>query len=562
VAQLDVPCYHCGEPVPAGSDFGLLIGGERRPMCCPGCRAVAQLIADSGLAKFYEQRTAYNLRPEPDTAPDAGEYRVYDDPELARQFCDSDDDGQVSARLLIGGVTCAACTWLIERTLLQHPAVSAASMNLTQSRLDVRFHPETLPLSELMARIASLGYSVRPWHSSSQQAQARQEYRSDLRRLAVAGIGMMQVGMFAIALHAGDLQGISTEYRGLLRWVSLLVTGFVIGFAARGFFASAWRHLRAGALVMDLPVALAIGLAWLASAVATIWNVGDVYFDSVVMFTFLLLLARFLEKRVRYRDALDWQDAESLLPDAVMQLCDGQWCRRPRREVRAGDRLLLRAGETVPIDARVTSGASAVREDSFNGELLPRPVAPGATIYAGTLNLEAPLQVLATGSYGETRLAALQRSIDSARVHKPALARLADHIAGYFIGAVRLVTAVASSQCARGWRRHSSSGPSPAQPTSSVDALDSGPPSAAEVGFCGGVAGFSCEPGQYCDYPAGSCGAADREGNCRPRPEFCTQEFDPVCGCDDVSYPNACAAAAAGVSLRSEGPCAQPGQSP
>ena len=427
--------------MPPGSNYSLEIGGETRQMCCPGCRAVAGLIADSGLERFYDQRSAYNLRPDEQTVADRDEYRIYDDPALSAQFCEPLENGEQAARLLIGGVTCAACTWLIERTLSQHPAVSAASMNLTQSRLDLRFDATALPVSELFARIAALGYSVKPWHSSSQRQQAQAEYRQDLRRLAVAGIGMMQVGMFAIALHAGDLQGISEEYRALLRWFSLLVTAFIIGFSGRGFFISAWRHLRVGALVMDLPVALAIGLAWCASAVATIGNTGDVYFDSVIMFTFLLLLARFVEKRLRYRDALEWQDAESLLPVAVTQWQDGRWQTLPRRNLGGGERLLLRVGEVIPIDGEVTEGSSAVREDSFNGEALPRPVSAGDTVFAGTLNLDAPLQIHATGGYAQTRLAALQRSIDSAQLHKPALARLADRIAGYFIAAVLLLTA-------------------------------------------------------------------------------------------------------------------------
>lgn len=436
-----VTCYHCGEPVPPGVDFGIELDGAVRPMCCPGCRAVAALISDSGLTGFYRQRSAYNQRPETTAAQSADDYRVYDDPALLEQFSTAGEDGLRSARLLIGGITCAACTWLIERTLQQIPAVREASVNMSQSRLDVRFDPQVLPASRLFSQVAALGYRVKPWHSASQQTQARDEYRSDLRRLAVAGLGMMQVGMFAIALHAGDLQGINEEYRTLLRVVGLLVTSFVVWFSARGFFSSAWRHLRAGALVMDLPVSLAIGLAWAASAVATVWDIGDVYFDSVVMFTFLLLLARFIEKRMRYRDALAWQDAESLLPDAVQSWSGDGWQWVPRRDIGRGARLLLRAGDTVPVDGTVHRGRGSLREDSFSGESLPRAVAEGDTVFAGTVNLEGSLEVIATGGYADTRLAALQRSIDSAQLHKPALARTADRIAGHFIAAVLLITA-------------------------------------------------------------------------------------------------------------------------
>jgi Cu2+-exporting ATPase len=428
--------------VPAGSDFSLEIAGERQPMCCPGCKAVAGLIADSGLERFYAQRTAFNERPAPDLEASPGRFVIYDDDALAEQFCDPADDGMTDARLLIGGVSCAACTWLIETTLQRHPGVSEASLNLTQGRLDVRFDRGQLAISELFAGIAALGYSVQPWQTSAQQELARADYRRDMRRLAVAGIGMMQVGMFAIALHAGDIQGISDEYQRLLRLFSLLVTGFVVAFSARGFFESAWRHLRQGALVMDLPVALAIGLAFAASTIATFAGDGDVYFDSVVMFTFLLLLARFVEKRMRYRDAIAWQDAEQTLPDAAQLRRGDSWITVPRREIAAGDRVLVRAGATIPIDGLLLEGSTAVREDSFSGEALPRTVARGDRVYAGTLNLDNTLELEATGSYADTRLAALQRSIDTARHDKPALARLADRIATRFIAAVLFATAI------------------------------------------------------------------------------------------------------------------------
>ena len=333
------PCFHCGEPVPPGSHFEVDIDGISQPMCCPGCRAVASLIADSGMGSFYRQRTAYSEKPANDAplaTPD--EYLLYDDPTLRAQYCRRESAASEHASLLLGGVTCAACTWLIEQTLLRETGVQDAQVNLQQQRLSVRYDPQQLQPSRVFALLESLGYSARPFQASAQREQLEQDYRTDLRRVAVAGIGMMQVGMFGIALHAGDLQGIATEHQILLRTVSLLVASFVVGYSAKPFFVTAWRHLRQGALVMDLPVALAIGLAFIASVWATVTGSGEVYFDSVVMFTFFLLLGRFFEKRVRRRHAIACRDAESHLPLAVLvQQTDGHWRRQSRRQVEPGD---------------------------------------------------------------------------------------------------------------------------------------------------------------------------------------------------------------------------------
>jgi Cu2+-exporting ATPase len=236
-------CYHCGEDVPAGVSLAIDIGGESRPMCCPGCRAVAGLIADSGLGNFYQQRTAFNERPTQAEPTALQQYLIYDDPEVAASFTDTSAGGQLSARLLLGGITCAACTWLIEQSLSRLPGVTKALVNLQQSRLDIHFDPDQLHLSEVFAQVEALGYRPRPFQASIQRQQMAQEYRTELRRLAVAGLGMMQVGMFAIALHAGDIQGIDSRYQGLLRVVSLLVASFIVFYSARPV---QWPGRRAG----------------------------------------------------------------------------------------------------------------------------------------------------------------------------------------------------------------------------------------------------------------------------------------------------------------------------
>ncbi|CAA0087861.1 putative copper-importing P-type ATPase A [Halioglobus japonicus] len=440
--QLDSPqlCFHCGEHIPANLELRVAIDGEPRAMCCQGCCAVASLIAGSGLESFYRQRTNYNERPASDAPSNLEQYEVYDDPALAATFSTTDDQGRVEASLLLGGISCAACTWLIEHSLARCPGVSRALVNLQQSRLDIAFDPEQMPLSRIFAHIDDLGYRPRPYHTNAARQQSQQQYRTDLRRLAVAGLGMMQVGMFAIALHAGEIQGMEASYQALLRWVSLPVAGFVVFYSARSFFSSAWRHLQRGALVMDLPVSLAIGMAFAASVWATFTGTGQVYFDSVVMFTFLLLLARFLERRSQQRHLFTWSDAQSSLPCAATVRRSEQWVTVPRMQLQPQDTILIKAGESIPVDARILQGSSEVKEAAFNGEHLPRPVTTGDTIYAGTVNVDAALQALVLVDYKDSRLAALQRSVESAQMSKPRLTVLADRIASWFIAGILLVT--------------------------------------------------------------------------------------------------------------------------
>jgi P-type Cu2+ transporter len=435
-----IACYHCGELVPGDSDYQVTITGEPQPMCCPGCRAVATLIADSGLESFYRHRTALNSRPDLVDAETPQHYGVFDEASVNRAFTDQDEQGLMHTRLLLGGISCAACTWLIEQTLLQDRGVHRAAVNLGQSRLDVSFDPRLISLSQIFQRVDALGYKTRPFARNTQLEQLARDQKTNLRQLAVAGLGMMQVGMFAIALHAGDIQGMEAQYQSLLRWVSLLVASFVVFYSSRTFFEAAWRHLRAGSLVMDLPVSLAIALAWLASIWATITGGGQVYFDSVVMFTFFLLLGRFLERRARSQHKLLWFNTESSLPVAVKVQRRQQWQTVARQTLKVDEIILIPQGSTVPVDVEILSGTSDMDERTFNGEHRLRQVAAGDTVFAGTVSATGALQARIIATCADTRLAALQRSVEYAQGEKPAIAQLADRIAAHFIAFVLVVT--------------------------------------------------------------------------------------------------------------------------
>jgi len=433
----DTACFHCGEPVPLGCELAVEIDGAPRPMCCPGCLAVASLISGSGLESFYRLRTGFSQRPEQETS--AAAYSIYDKAENSQDFVEELADGSRRGRLLLGGVSCAACTWLIESALQREAGISGASVNLARQTLSVDYDPARVRLSEIFLHLEQLGYEPHPWHIERGAELLQQEQRSALRELAVAGLAMMQVGMFAIALHAGEIQGIADEYRSLLRWVSLLIATVVVGYSARSFFRNAWQNLRHARLVMDLPVALAIGLAYLASAWATLNNSGQVYFDSIAMFTFFLLLGRFLERRVRQREFFRQTDLQSLLPNACLRASGSGWDTIATREARRGDRLLLKAGEVIPADGTIISGTGSVDEGAFSGEHLPRRLEPGSIVSAGTLLCEGTAEMRVTADPVNTRLATMLKLMGRAEQRKPRLALLADRVAGWFVAAVLLI---------------------------------------------------------------------------------------------------------------------------
>jgi len=434
-------CFHCGLPVPRESDLGVEIDGEARPMCCIGCAAVASLIAGSGLQGYYRHRDA-TPQAAADIGAGAAEYLVFDAEDAQSEFVSRNSDGSLQAQLAIDGITCAACTWLLEHHLARQPGVSSVNVNLAEQRASIRWQPGQMPLSELMGSIRSLGYRPHPYLHAERMHSMQQENRSALRRMGVAGIVQMQIGMFALALYAGDYTYMESAYRDYLRWASLILCIPVVVYSSMPFFRGALRGVRHGAPGMDLPIAIAIGLAFLASVWFTVRGGGAVYYDSVAMFTFFVLLGRYLEMRARHRAGMVSGNVMSLIPAAATRMLpdDDGYELVPIGRLRTGDTVLVRPGENIPADGRVIAGASNVDESSISGESLPVSKSNGSLVSAGTTNLNGTLtlQVEATGM--RSRLGMILELVDRAQGEKPAVVQLADRTASWFIIGVLLLS--------------------------------------------------------------------------------------------------------------------------
>ncbi|WP_339650318.1 heavy metal translocating P-type ATPase [Halopseudomonas pelagia] len=428
-----VPCYHCGEPVPAGSSWTSHIFAEPRAMCCPGCQAVADAIVAGGLESYYRHRTDNASNPEALPRVLQDELELLDRADVQQRYVHSEGDLQ-QIQLLIEGISCAACGWLIEKRLIQVPGVSQATLNLGNHRLTLTWNPSLTRLSSLLAEIKRIGYGAHPFEADKASEQIAAENRRYLRRLGLAGLMFMQVMMATMALYEEFNQDLTADMAIILRWVSLAMTTPVVLYSCAPFFQGAWRDLNNKRLSMDVSVSLAIGGAYLAGIWATVTNTGEIYFDSVTMFAFFLLAGRYLERRARQRTVESSAKLVNLLPPSAMRVnSEGLPERIMLDEVRPGDLLEIKPGESIPADGEIVSGISSVDESALSGEYLPLPKRPGDSITAGTLNVEGPLRIRVNAIGQETRLSAIVRLLERAQSDKPRLAQIADQVAQYFL---------------------------------------------------------------------------------------------------------------------------------
>jgi len=432
-------CYHCGEPVPSGSDFSVTIDGQPRAMCCPGCQAVAQTIIDSGLASYYSFRTG--------PAATAG-YLVpvalqglehYDIPEIQQQFVHRNNRHDHEITLSVDGITCAACAWLIEKQLYQLPGIVRVGVNTATRRAHIRWDPQQLSLSRILAAIGHIGYQAAPFQPVEQERAYQAQVKDYLKRLGVAGLATMQVMMFTIALYTEAFGEMEAEYHHYFRWVSLLFATPVLLYAAQPFYLNALRALRSLHLGMDVPVSLALLGAFAASAYATVTGTGEVYFESVSMFTFFLLLGRFFEVRARRQASEIASNLLKMVPTLATRITAAGQETVPVQALEMGDHILVRPGETVPADGTIVDGESEQDEALLTGESLPVFKAAGAQVYAGAVNLISPITVAVTEVGSGSLLSTIVRLQEQAQQSKARVARLADRISRVFVGGLLLV---------------------------------------------------------------------------------------------------------------------------
>ena len=438
-------CFHCGEIALEGNRWCLEIDGQTQTMCCPACKAVAETIIDSGLKDYYRHRTAL-----PEISPQQKrnanndvreELKLYDEPAIQQSFVQRFDNElpEAEAVLVISGISCAACAWLIEHRLSQLKHVISVNLNLTTHRLMVRWLDDEIKLSQILEEIHQLGYQAHPFSATQAEQQRIQESKTAFRRLVVAGFATMQVMMLAVPLYIGELRGILAQYEVFIRAASMLFATVVVLYSARPFFVAALRDIRTRHLTMDVPVSIAILLAYFASVWSTVNRGPEIYFDSVCMFTFFLLTGRFFEMRARHRMTRAGNNLLDLMPSVAIKSTPEGDLVIPSSDIQVGDLLTIKPGQQIPADGIVESGTSAVDEAALTGEYLPIDKSAGDALIGGTHNVESQLLMRVTATGADAELNTIMRLMDRAQQEKPAIAIFADKVASRFVASVLII---------------------------------------------------------------------------------------------------------------------------
>jgi len=386
-----------------------------------------------------------------------GDLHLLDDPLEWSAFSRPDprDPHLWESNILIEGMHCAACALTLEDALQGVAGVVKADVSAGSHRARVVWSSETVQPSDWMMAVQKAGYRPLPANDAFARERRKSEARRLLWRLAVAGLCMMQVMMYAYPAYVAAPGDLTSEMERLLRWASWVLTLPVILFSCGPFFGSAWRDVTHRRVSMDLPVALGMLITFAVSTAGTFEPQGifgrEVYFDSLTMFVFFLLSGRWLELRLRDRTAGSLEALMNRLPDSVArQKQDGSYERVAARRLQAGEIIRVLPGETFPADGLLLQGDTMVDEALLTGESRPVAHGVGSTVIAGSHNLSGLVQVRVERIGAQTRFAQIVALMETASTTKPLIAHLADRIAKPFLVAVLLAAGLA---CAFWWGR-------------------------------------------------------------------------------------------------------------
>ncbi|MEZ6090408.1 MAG: heavy metal translocating P-type ATPase metal-binding domain-containing protein [Pirellulaceae bacterium] len=443
--SVELPCVHCGLPtrVAAQSDPSTVF-------CCNGCRGAYELIHGWGLSDYYALRDQLSGGAGQTAVSERSRYEVFDQNEfLADSAPRLQSDGLLVSDLALHGLHCGACAWLIENAAARIDGWRLARVKMSDHTIRIVFDPQQLRLSEIARVLDRLGYQLSPLTKELDDHFAI-ENRKLLIQIAVAGFCAANAMWIAIALYAGEASGVAEEHRTFLRVMGTGLGLLAVGLPGRTFFRGAIASLRTRTPHMDLPVALGLSVGSVVGLIHAVTGYGDIYFDSLAVLVFLLLIGRWIQFRQQHRAAravdlllrITPRHASRILDDGGTQLVLAD-------HLQPGESIRVASGESLPADGCIIAGESTIDRSLLTGESEPIHVAVGDTVSAGTVNVTRSLDVCVQAAGSASRIGRVMQAVETAAAQKTPIVQLADRIGGVFVVVVTLLAGVAFAFWAR-----------------------------------------------------------------------------------------------------------------
>ena len=424
------PCEHCGLPSPVGESF-----------CCNGCATAYEAIRACGLDQYY----ALKERLDDDRLPaetQSGSFAELDDANFLERHASRMPQGLMRVELYVQGVHCAACLWLLERLPTVVDGLRSVELDLARRTASVVWNPAETKLSAVARAFARFGYPPHPVEPSAARDARRLEDRAYLIRIGVAAACAGNVMLLAFALYSGHFDAIAEPYRSAFRYLSAAIGLLALLWPGRVFINGAVASLRTRTWHLDTPIALALVAGTIAGMITVALDTGEIYFDSITMLIFLLLIGRWLQMRQQRRATDAIELLFSVTPRRVTLIEDGKPTEAAIDAVKAGDLVEVAPQQCVPVDGTIEEGSTHIDSAVLTGESRPIGAAEGDAVAAGALNLSSTIRIRVAATGRETRVGRLMADIERLSMSRTPVIGSADKLARPFVLGVIALSAL------------------------------------------------------------------------------------------------------------------------
>ncbi|MEO1939085.1 heavy metal translocating P-type ATPase [Candidatus Thioglobus sp.] len=430
-------CYHCSLPVTNSNKVQITIKDSVQDFCCAGCASVCQTIHEAGLGAFYSQQTA-SLLPAVDL-----EYPLefYDSSVFQRPFLEASDSGTKTMNLISDTIHCAACVWLIERAVSSLEGVVWVRANLTDKRIRVRWVDDQIDLSSIMKKLADLGYAAMPYEQNIAESKQQLKNKKMLYRIGFSAFTMMNLLWISVAMYTGASGG---EYHQYFQWLGFALATPTLFYAGYPFLKNAYIGVKNRFMNMDVPISIGALSTYFYSVYVLFGfsTKGEVYFDTVVNFIFVILIGRYLEASSKKSALSASSSLQQLQPKIALVKSGNTEQLKPIGAIAVGDVVVLKPGERIAVDGMVLSGGTEVDESLLSGEALPVNKNKGDEVFAGTLNTHGSIEIEVTKLSRQTALSQIVDLVESTKMNKSKIVCTIDKIIPYFVWTTLLLATI------------------------------------------------------------------------------------------------------------------------
>jgi Cu2+-exporting ATPase len=433
--KVEVSCTHCGLPVP----LGLVDSARDEQFCCSGCLGAYELIHSTGLDSFYGMTDRAGAK---SVSDDRNGFLEFDEPIFQSKYATETNASESKIDLVVDGIHCGACIWLIEKLPMLQSGVLSTTVNWARRTVTVHWQRDQVALSRIASTLNRIGYRPSPVQPNQTRNRWKAENRKHLIGIGIAAACAGNNMIISAALYLGMFSHMSAGMTGLMRIASGVVGIVALCSPGRIFLKSAVTAIRTRTPHMDLPIALGLSVGTIAGLVNVIRGTGEIYFDSLSVLIFLLLIGRWIQFRQQSKATDAVEMLYRLTPQMARKIVDGTATEILVDLVEIGDRLEVLPGDLFPVDGEIVEGATRVDESILTGESEACRRGEGDLVAAGTKNEASAVTIKALAVGNETRLSQIVGLVEQASSQKPQIVQWANQVGGYFVAVVLVLSLI------------------------------------------------------------------------------------------------------------------------